>query len=86
MENITVQSRITPELKEKAEDILNAMGLKTSEAIRLFLQQVVNSEGLPFRPSIKVPNKETYDAIRELESGGGKKFKNSDELFKDLEI
>lgn len=86
MENITVQSRITPELKEASESILNAMGLKTSEAIRLFLQQVVNSEGLPFRPTIKTPNQKTLSAIRELDDGAGKIAQNSQELFEDLDI
>lgn len=86
MENITVQSRITPELKEASENILNALGLKTSEAIRLFLQQVVNSEGLPFRPTIKTPNRETLEALKELDDRSPKIAKNSQELFKDLEI
>ena len=70
MENITVQSRITPELKEASEHILNAMGLKTSEAIRLFLHQVVNSKGLPFRPSVRhVPNSVTKESFIEMQEG-----------------
>lgn len=86
MGNITVQSRITPELKKEAESILNHLGLKTSEAIRLFLQQVVNSHGLPFRPHLKTPNQETINAVDDLDNGGGIRNKNSKELFEDLEI
>jgi len=37
MANITVQARISPELKEQAEAILAAMGLTTADGIRLFL-------------------------------------------------
>jgi addiction module RelB/DinJ family antitoxin len=48
MSNTTVQARISPELKSDAETILSAIGLSTADAIRVFLQQVVNHNGLPF--------------------------------------
>ena len=82
MANDTVQIRITPELKEQAEAVFRSIGLKTSEAIRLFLQQSVNSGGLPFQPMAKQPNTQTREAIEELDEGGGKRFKNTDDLFK----
>ncbi|MBN4079986.1 type II toxin-antitoxin system RelB/DinJ family antitoxin [bacterium AH-315-C08] len=82
MANDTVQVRVTAELKEQAESVFKAMGLKTSEAIRLFLQQSVNSGGLPFQPTAKQPNAETIEAIVEIAKGGGKRFKNTDDLFK----
>ncbi|MBT5471498.1 MAG: type II toxin-antitoxin system RelB/DinJ family antitoxin [Nitrospina sp.] len=82
MVNDTVQVRVTPELKEKAESVFKSIGLKTSEAIRLFLQQSVNSGGLPFQPMAKQPNAETREAMKELEKGGGDRFKSSDDLFK----
>ncbi|MFT5349616.1 MAG: DNA-damage-inducible protein J [Planctomycetota bacterium] len=79
--NTHVQARVSPELKEQADAILNAMGLKTAEAIRLFLQQVVNTGGLPFQPRTKVPNADTIDAIKEMEEGGGKVYNNPEALF-----
>jgi len=82
MPNDTVQVRITPELKKEAEAVFKAMGMKTSEAIRLFLQQAVNSGGLPFQPTAKQPNAATREAMKELEKGGGQRFKNTDDLFK----
>ena len=86
MANDTVTARIDPELKSEAEGILNAIGLKTSEAIRLFLQQCVNSGGLPFQPHVKQPNTKTLAAMKELENGGGEKFGDTDEFYKDLGI
>lgn len=83
MANITVQARISPELKEQAEAILAAIGLSTADAIRLFLQQTVNSGGLPFQPTAKRPNAETLEAMRELERGGGQTFTSVEELFAD---
>lgn len=82
MANATVQIRVTPELKKQAEAVFKAIGLKTSEAIRLFLQQAVNTGGLPFQPMAKQPNAATRKAMKELEKGGGIRFKNTDDLFK----
>jgi DNA-damage-inducible protein J len=65
MTNDTVQARVSPELKRAAEDVFSAIGLKTSDAIRLFLQQAVNSGGLPFRLTAKRPNAGTLAALRE---------------------
>ena len=81
MSNVTVQARITPELKEEADAVLGALGLSTADAIRIFLQQVVNTGGLPFRPSLKQPNPETLEAIEELDNGGGQMFDSPSELF-----
>ena len=83
MANVTVQARISPELKEEAELILSAIGLTTADAIRVFLQQTVNSGGLPFQPTAKRPNVETLEAMAELENGGGERFESTAALFAD---
>ena len=85
MPNVTIQSRVKPELKQEAEAIFDAIGLSMGDAIRLFLQQSVNIGGLPFQPTAKQPNAETVAALNELESGQGKRFATVDELFADLE-
>ena len=66
--NDTVQARVTPELKANAEAVFAAIGLKTSDAIRLFLQQAVNTGGLPFQPKAIIPNAETIAAIEEAKN------------------
>ena len=86
MANGTVQARIDTKLKAEAEAVFSAIGLKTSEAIRLFLQQSVNSGGLPFRPQAKQPNEVTLKAMQELEEGKGHLYGNSQEMYKDLGI
>lgn len=83
MPNVTVQARINPELKQEVDTILSEIGMTTAEAIRVFLKQVVNSGGLPFQPTAKVPNAETQAAMLELEEGGGQRFQSTDELFSD---
>lgn len=48
-----IYTRIEPEIKEEAEAILNQLGIPMSNAINLFLRQVVLQRGIPF--SMKLP-------------------------------
>ncbi|WP_122625813.1 type II toxin-antitoxin system RelB/DinJ family antitoxin, partial [Pseudomonas viridiflava] len=43
-----VRCRIDEDLKVRATAVLNACGLSLSDAMRLFLRQVVTTQGLPF--------------------------------------
>lgn len=83
MSNVTIQSRVSPELKQQAEAVFSALGLSTADAIRMFLQQSVNVGGLPFQPIAKRPNAETLAAMEELENGGGQMFRSTADLFAD---
>jgi len=83
MSNVTIQARVSAELKQEAEAVFAAIGMSTAEAIRVFLQQAVNSGGLPFQPTAKAPNAETLAAMMELEDRGGQVFSTTDELFAD---
>ena len=76
--------RLDPEAKEGAYAVFKQIGLKPAQAFNLFLHQVTLHGGLPF--DVKIPNAETLEAMNELESGGGKRYKNSQEMFKDLDI
>ena len=64
----TVQARVSESLKADADALFTEMGLTTSDAIRLFLQQSVNLGALPFTPAARRPNAETLAAMREFES------------------
>lgn len=80
-----VRARIDENSKEKVEAILNKLGLNTSEAIRLFFKQIELRGGLPF--IIKLPNKETRQAMKDAKSGEKVEgFDSKDELFDDLNI
>jgi addiction module RelB/DinJ family antitoxin len=48
MKDAVVRARIDAELKEQAAAVLKANALDLSDAIRIFLQQVVSCGGLPF--------------------------------------
>lgn len=78
-----VRSRIEPDLKDRATEVLAECGLKLSDAIRLFLRQVVVRQGLPFE--IRTPNATTRAAMKEARSIGKVKFGTAREILDDLE-
>lgn len=44
----TIQVRIDPKIKKEANKILNKVGLDMSSAIKVYLSQIVISQGIPF--------------------------------------
>ena len=62
-----VHSRINNDIKEQASLILDKIGLNVSDAIRLFLNQVVMRKGIPF--SVNIPNAETIAAMGSADRG-----------------
>ena len=52
-----INVRVTPALKRQAEKILSTLGVSTSEAVTMFLRQVVLNKGIPF--PVRVSNAET---------------------------
>lgn len=79
----TINTRIEPKLKTKAETILQKIGLTAAEAVRLFYTQICLNNGLPFE--VKIPNKATINAMHEADIRKTHKAKNVDALFEDLE-
>lgn len=53
MKDSIVRARVRPDLKADAEKVFEALGINTTEAIRMFLSQVRLRRGLPF--SVEVP-------------------------------
>ena len=78
----TINVRMDVQTKSKALKILDLLGMTPSEAINLFFKQIIYTQSIPF--DVKLPNKETVKAMKELDSGKGVKFDNVDELLKDL--
>ena len=59
----TINARVKPALKRDAEAILASLGVTTTEAVTMFLHQIVLTRGLPF--PVRVPNAATAAAIAE---------------------
>ena len=48
-----VFARVEPEIKEKAEQVLSQLGIPMSNAIGMFLRQIIMQRGIPF--DMKLP-------------------------------
>lgn len=86
MMTVDVRCRIDPKTKEDASEVIEAMGLTVSDAIRLFLKRVASEGAIPFE--LRVPNAKTVAAITELEAPKSrskvKRHKNIDTMHNAL--
>ncbi|MCK5374315.1 MAG: type II toxin-antitoxin system RelB/DinJ family antitoxin [Alphaproteobacteria bacterium] len=73
----TLQTRISEDLKIRADALFKDMGLTTTDAVRMFLTQCINQGGLPFQPTGKIPNRQTLEALNEK---SGTSYKSIEEL------
>lgn len=80
----SVNARIEPGVKKKAERIFADIGITASDAVGMFYRQVVYRRGLPF--DVRIPNATTVAALEELERGKGEVFEGSTrKLFDELD-
>ena len=87
MANINI--RINNDIKSKAENIFEMLGLTPTAAITLFYNQVIRTNSIPFELKVDIPNKTTVKAINEIEEieknpEKYKTFDDVDELMEDL--
>ncbi|QOV64671.1 type II toxin-antitoxin system RelB/DinJ family antitoxin [Kosakonia pseudosacchari] len=61
-----IRSRINSDLKARAGSVLESCGLNWSTAIRLFAEQIVKTEGIPFEVTRK-PTARLRKAMTETE-------------------
>lgn len=68
-------ARVEPEVKEQAESILEQLGIPMSNAVSMFLRQVVLRKGIPFEMRLPDTKPLEYDCLtkeqfdKELEKG-----------------
>ncbi|MDW7658129.1 MAG: type II toxin-antitoxin system RelB/DinJ family antitoxin [Bacillota bacterium] len=58
-------ARIDPEIKEQAEQVLEQLGIPMSNAIGLFLRQVVMQRGIPFEMKLPQTNPLAFGSLSE---------------------
>lgn len=49
----SVYARVEPDIKEQAENVLEQLGIPMSNAVSMFLRQIVLQQGIPFE--MKLP-------------------------------
>ena len=81
--------RVNPEIKKEVEKILGNLGMTSTEAINIYLRQIIINSGIPFE--IKCPkfSKDLEEALQETEEiekhpEKYKKYSNVNELMEDL--
>ena len=80
----TIQTRVDPEIKNKAQSILKKLNISMSEAISLYLSQITLHNGIPFE--IKIPNEVTAKTFEDAQNGKNlHKVESVDELFQELD-
>ena len=81
--NADVRSRVSADLKQEAAEVLQGCGLNVSSAIRLFLEQVVQEQKLPFKVK-RHPSAKMKIALQEAKAIEGM-FSNMDDMMSELD-
>lgn len=66
MMNAELRARIDSDLKDKMTEVLSACGLTWSMAARMFAEQIVKHDGLPFEVNRR-PTAQMRQAMKETE-------------------
>jgi DNA-damage-inducible protein J len=74
---------LNADIKEKAKEILSRYGLSLSDAVNIFLTQVVLEKGIPFR--IQIPNETTKRVLEEVREKKNLEEVTLDSLFSEVE-
>ncbi|MEZ3445690.1 MAG: type II toxin-antitoxin system RelB/DinJ family antitoxin [Lachnospiraceae bacterium] len=82
------QIRIEENVKKQAVELLEGLGLNLSDAVNMFLRQVILRNGLPFEvkyPELKPEVVEAMEEARRISRDPNVKgYTDVDELFEDL--
>lgn len=87
MANLTM--RIDDELKKRAEELFNDLGMNMTTAFTIFAKQAVREQRIPFEIAREVPNADTIAAMEEVEQmkkdpSIGRSYTDVDEMMKEL--
>lgn len=77
------QFRIDAEEKARAFAVFERLGIKPSQAIRLFLRQVSVTQSIPF--AVNLPNDTTIAAMEAARRGEVEHFATPEDLLKALD-
>ena len=87
---INMSFRVDKTLKKQADELFKQLGMNTSVALNMFLTQSVREQGIPFIPTMDVPNARLISALEEvekIENGkiNAKRYRNFEEVLEDLD-
>ena len=84
-----ISLRVDDDVKRRAEQVQDDIGLSMSAAINVFLRKVAREHRIPFELSADELNAETVEAIQELsrmkaDPGLGKTYTDVDQMMEEL--
>ena len=85
--NITM--RIDEELKAQLQELVSNLGMDMTTFFTLSAKQAIREQGIPFDISMRIPNKDTIEAIEEVKAmkknpSLGKTYTDVDDMMKEL--
>lgn len=89
MASTSVNIRMDSELKRQFETFCNDMGMTMTTAFNIFAKKTVREYRIPFEIGGEMPNKETLEAIREVQEmkanpNIGKTYSDVDQMMEEL--
>lgn len=89
MATTNINIRMDSDLKKQFETFCSDMGMTMTTAFNVFAKKAVREYRIPFEIGAEIPNKETEEAFKEIESMKSNKhigvsYDNVDDMMKDL--
>ena len=84
MANINVTFRIDEDIKHQADDLFSDLGMSLSGAITVFIKQAIRQQAIPFRIARDIPNRDTLEAIEEVQRLKNEPTKKTYDSFNDI--
>ena len=89
MASVNVTIRMDEDIKHQADDLFSDLGMSLSGAITVFIKQAIRQQAIPFNISRDIPNRETLEAIEEVQrlknDPTKKTYDSFDEILKELD-
>ena len=89
MANVNVTIRMDEDIKRQADDLFSDLGMTLSGAITVFMKQAIRQQAIPFKIARDIPNRETLEAIEEVQrlknDPTKKTYDSFDEILKELD-
>ena len=83
-----ISIRINPKTKQAAQKTLRSLGLDLSSGVKMFLEQVVATESIPFSPATTTGHKLRHWKLYQKEIAWakkyGKRYNTAEEMHADI--
>jgi DNA-damage-inducible protein J len=88
MATVATQIRIDEKTKKEAVELLDGLGLNLSDAVNIFLRQIILQGGIPFAIKYPQPKPELTEAMEEAvqisRDTGRKKYTDVHQMFEEI--